>query len=217
MNVAVDMRRLSEVSAKVEAARLEAEFGLTPRATALLSGCGETREHRPWFVLTVAGGMESDVHALLSAAGIECWIPSVEVKVRRRPTKIGAPRPEPVRVPVWPGYVFARIVDTNRAWSALGRVDGILGALPTAEHPAPVGENVVLRLKLKLEHDDDARAVLEDRLKIDQPVRVVDGPFASFNAVVKALSGHDRLKVEVDIFGRAVVVDLELAQVERLT
>jgi transcription antitermination factor NusG len=213
MTVAVDVKRLSEISARVEAARLEAEFGLTNRARALLAGCGETEPQRPWFVLRVADGRENDVENLLQAAGVECWIPSLEVKPRRR-ARYGARRPETVvRVPVWPGYLFAKVVRTDRAWAALARVEGIDGALPTAEHPAPIPDAIVLKLKLKLEHDEGARAVLEERLKVGQAVRVDDGPLATFNGVVRALCGHDRLKVDVSMFGRVVTVDLGLDQV----
>jgi transcription antitermination factor NusG len=212
MTVAVDVKRLNEISARVEAARLEAEFGLTNRARALLAGCGETEPQRPWFVLKVADGRENDVENLLRAAGVECWIPSLEVKPKWHGGRRGR-RPDMVKVPVWPGYIFAKVVRTDRAWAALARVEGIEGALPTAERPAPIAEDIVLKLKLKLERDEGARAVLEQRLKVGQMVRVDDGPLATFNGVVRALCGHDRLKVDVAMFGRVVTVDLGLDQV----
>lgn len=49
---------------------------------------------------------------------------------------------------------------------------------------------------------------------VGQSVLVIDGPFASFPAVVEEILPHDRVKVSVTIFGRASPVDLDIAQVQ---
>jgi len=55
-----------------------------------------------------------------------------------------------------------------------------------------------------------------DRIEIGETVRVVEGPFASFDGVVEETEpSRNRYKVSVNIFGRGTPVELERQQFER--
>jgi transcriptional antiterminator NusG len=56
-----------------------------------------------------------------------------------------------------------------------------------------------------------------DEFKVDDAVRVCDGPFTSFRGVVKDVDDQSsRLSVAVTIYGRVVAAELDFGQVQRL-
>ena len=95
------------------------------------------------------------------------------------------------------------------------KVTGFLG--PNGK-PQAITEAEAARM---LDTKEEAAAAPKKKIKVDyeigDAVKVLDGPFASFNGVVEELDfDRSRVKVSVSIFGRATPVELEFEQVERV-
>ena len=71
-----------------------------------------------------------------------------------------------------------------------------------------------------LNSKEEAAAAPKQKVKVDyeigDAVKVLEGPFASFNGTVEGLDfDKSKVKVSVSIFGRATPVELDFEQVER--
>jgi transcription termination/antitermination protein NusG len=118
----------------------------------------------------------------------------------------------------FPGYVLVKMELSDATYHLVKdtpKVTGFLGA-DHGKKPTPVSEREVQRI-LGVVEEGAERPKQIIRFEIGEKVRVVDGPFASFEGFVEeADEGRMRLKVAVSIFGRATPVDLEYGQVQKV-
>lgn len=167
-----------------------------------------------WFCLQVMTGREEAVEKSLVDEGVETLV------VRSNPyetVRRGRKRMIPAR-PVLRGYVLVRCLALPAAIMGLLSVDHVLSIVGGPVTPYRASDESILRFKQmadegKYDHKDPAKVVY----LVGQQVRVVDGPFASFPAAVIACDAEKgRVDVEVNIFGRATPVNLDIAQIEKL-
>jgi transcriptional antiterminator NusG len=116
----------------------------------------------------------------------------------------------------YPGYVLVQMELDDETWHLVKEVPKVLGFIGgSADHPAPIS-------------DAEAEAILQrvqEGAEKPKPkilfepggvVRVIDGPFKDFSGVVEEVNyDKNRLRVAVQILGRAAPVELDFAQVEK--
>jgi transcriptional antiterminator NusG len=118
-----------------------------------------------------------------------------------------------------PGYVLAKLELNDEVYHLVKNTPKVTGFLGSSGKPQPISDAEAARiLNTK---DEAAAAAPKARISVDyeigDAVKVLDGPFASFNGVVEELDFEkSRVKVSVSIFGRATPVELEFEQVERV-
>ena len=119
------------------------------------------------------------------------------------------------------GYVLVKMQMTDAAYHLVKdtqKVTGFLGA-EGGKKPLPVPQKEVdVILGRTGEGGEVERPRPTVAFEVGEQVKVVDGPFASFEGGVEEVDEDTgRLKVTVSIFGRATPVDLEYGQVEKLS
>ena len=175
-----------------------------------------------WYIIHAYSGFENKVRDSIVAdatrMGLDAFIESVEVPVEkvtevRRGKKVVSDRK------YFPGYVLAKLVMTDDVYHLVKNTAKVTGFLGSQGKPQPISESEASRI-LNTKVDDAVSPTAKPKLKVNfdigDQVKVLDGPFASFNGMVEELDfDHGRVKVSVSIFGRATPVELGFDQVEK--
>ena len=174
-----------------------------------------------WYIIHAYSGFENKVREAIMAEatrmGLDRLIESVEVPTEkvtevRRGKKVTSDRK------FFPGYVLAKLEMNDDVYHLIKNTPKVTGFLGSSGKPQAITEAEAARILNTKE--EAAAAAPKAKLKVDyeigDSVKVLDGPFASFNGLVEELDfDRGRVKVSVSIFGRATPVELEFEQVER--
>ena len=174
-----------------------------------------------WYIIHAYSGFENKVkeQILADAArmGLESQVEAVEVPTEkvteiRRGKKVQSERK------FFPGYVLAKLAMSDQVYHLVKNTPKVTGFLGPNGKPQAISEAEAARI-LSTKEEMAAASATSKKVHVDydigDSVKVLDGPFASFNGIVEELDfDRGRVKVGVSIFGRATPVELEFEQVE---
>jgi transcription termination/antitermination protein NusG len=172
-----------------------------------------------WYIIHAYSGFENKVRDQILAEaerkGLTPFVDAVEVPTEqvtevRRGKKVKAERK------FFPGYVLAKLTMSDDVYHLIKNTPKVTGFLGANNKPQPISEAEAARI---LNTKEELAAAPKKRVTVDyeigDQVKVLDGPFASFNGAVEELDFEkNRVKVSVSIFGRATPVELDFEQVE---
>jgi transcriptional antiterminator NusG len=181
---------------------------------------------RQWFVLQCEPQRERTAAAHLIGRRFKVFLPTETKRQSRSVHTAFGTRKIKVNVtkPIFPGYLFARLnfqADQARLkfiHNAPGIRAGIHSFLCVNERPAVIADQVMAAVE-KCSEECSKPKKAEASFKVGQGVKVVDGPFASFEARVTQimkLEPEERITALVDIFGRETPVEFDASQLRSL-
>jgi transcriptional antiterminator NusG len=174
-----------------------------------------------WYIIHAYSGFENKVRdAIMAEAtrmGLDRLVEEIEVPTEkitevRRGKKVTSDRK------FFPGYVLAKLEMNDDVYHLVKNTPKVTGFLGSSGKPQPITDAEAARILNTRE--EAAAAAPKAKIRVDfeigDQIKVLDGPFASFNGVVEELDfDKSKVKVSVSIFGRATPVELEFEQVER--
>ena len=172
-----------------------------------------------WYVVGAASGFEERAvktiqdnarKASLSHFFFDFQIPKQEVVEIRRGKKINSEKN------FFPGYMLIKMIMNNQTWQLVKNSNKVSGFTGNDHKPIPLSQSEAIKMLKKA--DDSIEYITPKYVyEVGQQVKIIDGPFASFNGMVEEVDEErGRLKVSVSIFGRSTPVELEYTQVEKI-
>lgn len=154
-----------------------------------------------WFVVRTQPRAEERASWHLNNQGYEVYLPRYRKQVRH------ARKTETVLRPLFPGYVFVRIDTLRQRWRSINGTVGVISLVQFGNEPVSVPAAVVDAIRTR-EDVGGVVSLAPEGLKKGDVVRVRDGAFADYTALLEEVSDEKRVILLLDLMGREVRVSV---------
>ncbi|MHB0856703.1 MAG: transcription termination/antitermination protein NusG [Anaerolineae bacterium] len=180
-------------------------------------GTGPVPDNRAWFVVHSYSGYENKVKKNLEqrieSMGMQDKIFRVVVPTEEE-VEIRDGQRRTSRRRVFPGYILVHMIMDDESWYVVRNTPGVTGFVGSGITPSPLSEEEVDKILRRMEVEQPRIKV---SFRVGETVRIIEGPFADFMAVVDELyPDRGKVRVLVSFFGRETPVEMDFLQVERI-
>jgi transcription elongation factor/antiterminator RfaH len=151
-----------------------------------------------WHVVHTHPHAEDRAIDNLERQSFETFCPRIRKTVRH------ARKVAHVLAPMFPSYLFVRLDVKRDRWRSINGTHGVVRILTQGEIPLPVPRGVVEALRART--GGEGAIDLSTSLKVGDVVKISNGPFSDFVGTLDYLDGAGRVRVLLDLMGRAVSV-----------
>ena len=173
----------------------------------------QENEEPKWYVVHTYSGYENkvktDLEKTIKNRELEDYffdivVPmeeQIEIKDGKRKTNLKK---------VFPGYVLIKMIVTEESWYIVRNTRGVTGFVGSGTDPIPLTNEEIRNMGFEA-------TVVNVDYDVNDTVRVVNGPLASFIGTVQEINKEkNKVKVLVSMFGRETPVELEFSQLEKI-
>lgn len=170
-----------------------------------------------WFVVHSYSGYENKVKTNLeqriASMGMQDKIYKVVVPTEEE-VEIRDGQKRSSRRRVFPGYILVQMIMDDESWYVVRNTPGVTGFVGSGAKPSPLTDADVAKILNRMETEQPRIKV---SFRVGETVRIIEGPFADFMAVVDELyPERGKVRVLVSFFGRETPVEMDFMQVERI-
>lgn len=153
-----------------------------------------------WFAVHTRSRHEKQVARLLSEKRLESFLPL------RREVHRWRDRYKPVELPLFGGYVFVQLAQSDEDRLQVLKTFGVVRIVGFGRRDTPVpGEQIEMLRRLTA---SDATLHRHRYLRVGQRVRVISGTLAGMEGILLRMKKADQLVVSIPAIRQAVAVEL---------
>lgn len=157
-----------------------------------------------WYAVCTRSNHERRVAEQFAERGVEHFLPQYDSVRRWKDRKVH------LKMPLFPGYVFAHLALQNRL--NVLQVPGVARLVGFAGRPSPVPEEEFAKIRGFLKNG--LRSEPHPYLKAGRRVRVRSGPLEGMEGIVLRRKNGCRLVISLELIQRAMAVDVNSTDLE---
>jgi len=165
-----------------------------------------TGSNDPWFAIYTRHQHEKMVAQILSAKGLQVFLPLYNSSRRWKDRTVQ------LTLPLFPGYLFLRGMEERRL--QVVTTPGIVSILTVSGEPAVIPESEIEAVRKAIEWGN--RVEPHPFLRTGDRVRVIAGPLQGVEGILVRKKNLCRLVLSVEMLERSAAVEVDVASVERV-
>lgn len=175
---------------------------------------------KEWYVVNTYSGHENKVKEKLemraSSMEMEDYILRVVVpETKEVEIKDGVKKEKMKKM--FPGYILVEMIMTDEAWFIVRNTPGVTGFIGSSGRGAKPFPLTPMEVDKILGSMGISRMDVINELKIDDSVKVIDGPFTNMYGKVRSVDmENQKIEAALDLFGQETIVELEFTQIEQM-
>lgn len=115
----------------------------------------------------------------------------------------------------FPGYILVRMELNDETWHIVRGTPKVTGFVGGDQKPPPISDEEVARMTQQIK-EGAAKPKPKIMFEEGESIRVTDGPFVNFSGFIdEVMQDKEKLRVMVQVFGRATPVVLDYTNVEK--
>lgn len=176
---------------------------------------------KEWYVVNTYSGHENKVKEKLemriTSMEMEDYIHRIIVPEQMEivVNKDGSQSEKPKKM--FPGYILVEMIMADEAWFIVRNTPGVTGFIGSSGKGAKPFPLTPAEVDKILGSMGISRLDIANDLEVNQTVKVVNGPFTGMFGKIKEFDMENNiLNIALDLFGQETIVELGIAEIEKV-